>query len=278
MRKDAKRVRNINGLSQICIDLKPKRCDSDVFIKQEIDVTNLVKYIEKRKKEGSNITYFHAFVAAYGKMLFNRPYLNRFVSNRHVYEHNEVVISFVAKVSFDDRSEEVMVLVPIKPEDTLDTISEKILNKLDKIRNKKFKKEGANDIIGTIGKLPNILRVPIVGIFKYIDKIGKLPKSFVKDNIYYSSMIMSNLGSIHCGAIYHNITDFGTCSGITTIGEIKENKETKRKTCEFGINMDERVADGYYMVKSVKFLEYVLGNPELLEHRADEKIESEELR
>ena len=31
-RKDGKRVENVSGLSQISIDLKPRRCDSDVYI------------------------------------------------------------------------------------------------------------------------------------------------------------------------------------------------------------------------------------------------------
>ena len=40
-RKDGKRVEGLSGLSQICIDLKPNRSVSDVFINQKIDVTNL---------------------------------------------------------------------------------------------------------------------------------------------------------------------------------------------------------------------------------------------
>lgn len=45
-----KRVKNVNGLNQIMIDIKPNRCDSDVYINQKIDVTNLVEYMEKIKK------------------------------------------------------------------------------------------------------------------------------------------------------------------------------------------------------------------------------------
>ena len=48
-RSYAKRINNISGLSQISIDLKPSRCDSDVYINQKIDVTNLVDYIEEKK-------------------------------------------------------------------------------------------------------------------------------------------------------------------------------------------------------------------------------------
>lgn len=282
--RNAKRIREIDGLSQILLDLKPQRCDSDVFIKQKLDVTELVKYVEEKKKKGSDITYFHAFVTAIAKTLYERPKLNRFISNRHVYEHDDVVISFVAKLSFDDKSEEVMIMIHTNEDDNISTIGRKIKDKVDSFRNKSAKKEGANDAIDIIGKLPNIIRIPIVGIFKWCDKMGFLPSFLVKDNLYYSSMIVSNLGSIKCGAIYHNIANFGTCSSLTTMGEIKDEeviingKKQIRKMCEFGINFDERVADGYYFAKSVKLLEYILNNPKLLDEKISKKINSKELR
>ena len=97
--RNAKRVKDITGMQQICIDLKPNRCDSDVYINQKIDVTKLMEYMKKKKDEGSDLTFFHAIVTAVGKVFYNRNKLNRFVSNRHIYEHNDVVVSFVAKVS-----------------------------------------------------------------------------------------------------------------------------------------------------------------------------------
>ena len=284
-RRDAKRIKDINGMFQIMLDLKPNRCDSDVFINQKMDVTKLVEYVEKKKKEGKDITYFHTFLTAIGKTIYNRPKLNRFIANRHVFEHNDITISFVAKISFDDRSEEIMVMVPIEEKDNIDTISKKVKDKVDSIRNKKAKKEGANDAIDVIGKLPNIVRVPLVGIFKWMDKNDLLPQSLIKDNLYYSSIIVSNLGAIKCGAIYHNLTNFGTCSSLATMGEIKKaevindkGKKEIRSICEFGINLDERIADGYYFAKSVQLLQYIFDNPELLEEDVSSKINVKEIR
>ncbi len=282
-RKDGRRVRDLTGMAQISIDLKPNRCDSDVYINQKMDLTELVKYVNRKKSEGMDLTYFPAFVMAIGKTFYNRPRLNYFVANRHVFEHNDVVISFVAKVTFEDKSEQMMIMIPIEPEDTLETVSKKIKDKVSGIRGKKDKKEGANNAIDTLGKLPNIIRVPLMGIFKWLDQKGKLPASLVKDNLYYSSIIVSNLGSIKCGAIYHNINDFGTCSSLATMGEIKkeeiitsDGKRELRDLCEFGINFDERVADGYYFAKSIKYIQYIFDHPELLEERADTVINIEE--
>ena len=284
--RNAKRVKDITGMQQISIDLKPERCNSDVYINQKMDVTKLMEYLADKKEKGEHITFFHAIVTAIGKVFYNRNKLNRFVSNRHMYEHNDVVISFVAKVSFDDHSEEMMIMVPIKPNDTIETISVYIQDKVDRVRKpKKVKKEGANDAIDVVGKLPNIVRIPIVGFLKWCDQKGILPSFLVKDNLYYSSIILSNLGSVKCGAIYHNLTNFGTCSSLATIGEIKpteiineDNKKEIKKLCEFGINLDERIADGYYMAKSVKLLQYIFDNPELLEQPASEVINLGETR
>lgn len=282
MRKKYARRVPMTGMQQISIDLKPQRCVSDVYINQKMDLTELCKYVEKKKKENPNLTFFHAFLAALGKVYYNRPYLNRFVANRHMYEHKDVVISFVAKIAFEDEAEEMMILVKIDEKDNINTISKKVLDKVKKIRESKkdkLDKAGANKAIDVLGKLPNILRVPIVGLLKWTDKVGILPLSLVEDNLYYSSIIVSNLGSIGCGAIFHNITNFGNASALATMGVIQDEevlingKKEIRKLCEFGVNLDERIGDGFYFLKSIQLLQYIFDNPELLEGDANEKIE-----
>ena len=54
-RNNVTRVK-INGMEQLLIDLKPKRNEGDVFLKTPVDVTNLVEYINKAKKDGKDYT------------------------------------------------------------------------------------------------------------------------------------------------------------------------------------------------------------------------------
>ena len=168
----------------------------------------------------------------------------------------------------------MMILIKIDKKDNIDTISKKILDKVNDIRKSqkdKIDKAGANKAIDILGKLPNIIRIPIVGTLKWCDKKGILPLSLVEDNLYYSSIIVSNLGSIGCGAIFHNITDFGNASALATMGVIKDEqviidgKKEIRKLCEFGVNLDERIGDGFYFLKSIQLLQYIFDNPKLLE-------------
>ena len=278
MRRDARRV-DVSALMQCCIDLKPTRKENEVYINQKIDVTKLVQFIEESKKQGSHYTYFHAFLTAIGKVMYNRPKLNRFISNRHMYEHKDILLSFVAKMSLDDKSEEMMLTIPIEENDTMESIAAKTAAKVEKLRSVKAEKAGANSAADVLGKMPNIIRVPIFVVVKILGKFGLLPDSLTSNNIYFSSMIISNLGSIHCGAIYHNLADFGTCSSLTAIGEIENEKhideqgnESVHKVCEFGITLDERIGDGFYFARSVQMIEHILQNPEMLMEPVNTKI------
>ena len=288
-RKDAKRVRNVDGLHNICIDLKPRRCDSDVYINQKVDVSKLIKFVEKHKFDDKNnkLTFFHAFSMAFAKLFYERPLMNRFVCNRVTYERNDVILAFVAKIAFEDESEEVMINIKAEPNDNIYDLRDKILKKVNRVRSSKAGSKNyllnTNDIVDKVGRLPRILRVPIVGMYKWLDKRGLLPLSMMEDNIYYSSAILSNLGNLKIGSIYHNLTNFGTSSIIITIGEIhkdklidKDGKEYMADVCDFGVNCDERIADGYYFAKAIRLFAYLLENPELLEVPLNERIKYRE--
>lgn len=278
-RRDGKLVKNIGSMNVLMPYILPKRQDSEVYINQKLDVTELVKYVEKKKKENPDVklTYFHVFVTAIGKVVYNRPLLNRFVVNKRYYDRNEVSVSFVAKTEFNDESHELMSTIIVEENDTLDSIRDKITKKVTKVRNNN--NNSTDKAIDLVGKLPKLVRDIIMKLFMSLDKHDFLPQSMCEDNLYYSTVLVSNLGSIDCGAIYHHLTDFGTNSIVITIGDIhkekiinKDSKEEIRDICEFGVCLDERIADGFYFIKSVKLLEEIFNNPKLLEEYANEKI------
>ena len=278
-RKDGKRVKNLDGMHGLITHIKPYRADSDVYINTKIDVTEMVKYVEKLKKtkEYEHLTYFHVFSTAIAKLVYNRPLLNRFVINRRYYDRNFVNLSFVAKREFTDTSEENFSSLIIEKDDNLKTISDKISGKVKSVRQSKL--NSADDFMDKVGKLPvGLLRI-ICSLLKFADNHDLIPQSLTKNSIYHSSVIMTNLGSINCGSIYHNLTDFGTNSILIAIGKITEEpmvvngKIEIRKVCDFGINLDERIADGFYFTKSLEYFRYVLEHPELLEENANVAID-----
>ena len=149
---------------------------------------------------------------------------------------------------------------------------------MDTIRQKKMEGKGnANGAADMLGKLPKFIRVPVVGFLKWLDSHGWLPKSITDDNLYYSSAILSNIGTFKVGAIYHNLTNFGTASSLITFGEIKK-EENGRYYMEMGATIDERIADGFYFCKALKLIEYMFETPELMLKSAGEKVKYPENR
>ena len=275
-RRDGKLIK-VPAMAKVMTYIK-NREESYVYINRKFDVTDLVAYMKKKKVKNPDLTYFHAFSIAIAKTIYNRPKLNNFIMNHKFYHRNDVILTFTARISYDDdKDKEIMALIKVAPEDNIFDLSNKIKEKVNKFRNQK-EQTSTDDSLDALGKLPNwFLKIIVAPLFKWLDRHDKLPKSLNEEFLYNSSVILSNLGSIKCGAIHHNLTNFGTNSIILTIGDIHKEqvvmpngKVEIRDIVEFGINLDERIGDGVYFSKSVNLLDYIMRNPETLEERADE--------
>lgn len=273
-KKSGYKVKDVTGMQNIMFDLKPNRSESEVYMNAKIDVTNFVKFMKKEKTKNKDLTYFHGFLTILGKVFYKYPHLNRYVRNRTLYMHYDVSLAFVAKAQFDEGSEEFMTCLKVGEKDNLYSISDTIKKKVAAIRdNKKRHTDGANNIVDQIGHIWRPLRSMIVGILKWVDRKFELPKSIADENIYYSSCIVSNLGTFKTGAIYHNLTNLGTSSGLITFGEVRE--ENNKYFMEIGVTLDERISDGFLFCKALKSIEYLYAHPELMLEEANKPFEEE---
>lgn len=277
-RRDGKRIK-VPAMAKLMTYLK-NRQEAYVYINRKFDVTDLVAYMKKKKEKNPDITFFHAFSIAIAKTIYNRPRLNTFIMNHKFYQRNDVILTFTARISFDDNdNKEIMALIKVDPEDNIESLSNKIKEKVNNFRNKK-EQSSSDDSLDALDKVPNwMLKTIVAPVTKWMDRHDLLPRSLYDELLYNSSVILSNLGSIKCGAIHHNLTNFGTNSIILTIGDIHKEqvvmpngKVEIRDIVEFGINLDERIGDGVYFSKSVNLLDYIMRNPKTLEDRADDII------
>ena len=127
-RRDGRRVK-APGLQTIMCYLWPYRTDCEVYLNDVIDATELLQYLEKRNAEHPEYktTLFHAAVTGMARMVKERPLMNRFIQGYRLYERDEITISFVVKRRFADGAEESLMVLKPKDEDTLDTISQRIV-------------------------------------------------------------------------------------------------------------------------------------------------------
>lgn len=282
MRKDGMRVTNLDAVHKIMPHLMENRCDAEVYSYETIDVTDLLKYLDKLNKNSEQkTTLFHAVVTAIAKTIYNRPLLNRFVAGKRFYDRNYISISFVAKNKLEDNAEERLIILKTNYNMNLFDISNKILTSVQKTR-----KENSNELNNTLSLVtmwPRCIINIIMWIFRKLDYYGLVPKSISDTDPNYSTVLLSNLGSIKANCCYHHLNNYGTNSVVSTIGVIKEknilDKQAKvktRKYVDISFTLDERIADGVYFAKSIRLLKYILENPKLLEDELSTKIEIEE--
>ena len=269
-RRDGKRVIWPDGYHNILPYIMPKRTEAEVSMTEQFDVTDLVKYMaERNEKDGTNLKIFHAICTAVARTVYHRPKLNYFISGRTYYERPDITLSFVVKQKFEDEAEETLMFLKVDPDMNFDSISKLIIGDVTKVR-----KEKSNDLdklMNFVGSLPRPILEAFFGTLKVLEYHGIMPKSLTAGDPNYSSVLLSNLGSIKSDSCYHHLSNYGTCSVMITIGVLhKEQKLMEDGTwqerdvinCTFTI--DERLADGFYFAKSLRIAKYMLEHPEVM--------------
>ena len=279
-RKDGRLLRELDSMHFIVPLIYPNRCDNEAYISERIDLTNINRYLEKKNAQGDDFPYtmFHVIAAALVKTLTLRPKMNRFICNKNIYQRNQVSVSFVVKKMFSDEGAEALAFVHSKDEDTIDTMHEAIRAQVMSCRSDKA--DRSTDSMDILNKMPRFLAKFLVWIITILDKHGKCPDFLIGTDPYYSTAIISNLGSIKLNCGYHHLTNWGTCSVFCIIGAKKmtpfydgDGKMEMRETLDLGLTIDERIADGYYYSKTIRLLKHLLENPELLELPAAQEVD-----
>ena len=144
------------------------------------------------------------------------------------------------------------------------------------------KGQGVDDILNIVKKLPKPLMTLFMAFINFADVHGWMPKTFSSVDTNYCTVLLSNLGSIKCDAVYHHLNNMGTNGIVITIGEIHKEvvldenaNPAVRDVVSIGVTLDERIADGFYFARSLKLIKHLFKNPQLLDKTLGEEIEFE---
>lgn len=281
-RRDGILLRDIDSMHFIMPLIYPNRCDNEAFISECIDLTKASEWLAKQNESNPEYKYnlFQLIVTAMLKVITVRPKMNRFIVNGNIYQRNEVSAAFVVKKLFADNGAEALAVIHSKDSDTIHSVHDEIFRQVSFCRSDKV--DSSTESMDLFNKLPRFLSKAIVKFVCILDKHGKVPKSLVETDPYYTSVVLTNLGSIKLHAGYHHLTNWGTTSVFCAIGERKlrpffdeQGNVTMHDSIDLGLTIDERIADGYYYSKTIRLLRKLLENPELLELPFKEEVEIE---
>ncbi len=272
-RSDGRLVRRIDPFIRFFPFVMKGRNDSSIYYTQRVDATELLSYLEQKNKTGEHrTTVFHAVLAAMVHTVHTRPILNRFVIGRRLYQRDTIDIAFIVKREFSEKAQEEVVRYTFDENDTIDTISAKILGEVKKVRSAPETSRGAIHILEGFLRLPRILLMGLVKLLELLDFYGILPRSIIQVDPMHTSAFVSNLGSIGTDAPYHHLYEWGTTSIFAVIGVIHKEPAVMpdgsiqaRDVMNIGFTLDERIGDGFYYAKAIRRMTDLLEHPSLLE-------------
>lgn len=282
-RKDGYWVKESDPLHAIAPYILPNRADNEAVLTETIDMTRVMEYIERKNGNHPEFkyTFFHFIVAALAKTITLRPHLNRFYSGHRLYDRKELLFSFVVKKKFSDSGAEVLATIKIDRESQVPPL-EQVYEKVKKIVYSVRKTE---DIDATTDKMNLLLTMPrpilrfAIRILRWLEYHGRYPKALMYDDPYYSSVFLSNLGSIKMNADYHHLANWGTNSIFVVIGEkkptpffLEDGSVLVHDALKLSLTIDERIADGYYFSKSIQILRRLFEDPSLIDRPIDEEL------
>ena len=190
-------------------------------------------------------------------------------------------MGFVVKKRFSDHAEETLMIYKPKDTENVCAITDLLAPRVAEAK-KENESQSVDDILNIVKKLPKFIMNIVIGLIRFLDSHGLMPRFLTDVDTNYCTVLLSNLGSIKCDAVYHHLNNIGTNSIVMTIGEmhkelvVDENGETAvRDIVTLGVTLDERIGDGFYFARSLKLIKHLFKNPELLDKTLGEEIEFE---
>lgn len=285
-RRDGTLVPETDPMHLITPHMVPDRCDNEAVLTELFDMTAVEAYLAKKNADGPEFkyTFFHVICAAIAKVLVLRPRMNRFYAGRRLYDRNDILFAFVVKKKFEDNGAEALTIIKVDKDGEISPVEQlhgKVKDIVYSVR-KENKTEGTTEKMGILTKLPRGLLRFVMSFLNWLDYHGKYPAALMKDDPYFASVFVSNLGSIKMHANYHHLVNWGTNSIFVVIGEKKltpffqpDGSVQMRDALELGLTIDERIADGVYFAKSIHLLRRLLSQPELLDEPIQTPVDYE---
>ena len=275
-RREGRRITTMPAMSYLEPFLMSTRADSQNHFEDVIDITNLEHYLDQKHKEGyTDMTLLHVILAAYVRVVSERPSVNRFIAGQRIFAAKNIECVMTVKKKMSLESEDTVIKVKFDPRDNIYNIYKKFqLTLKDAISTES--ESNFDSISKILGKIPRFLLRGIVKILYSLDYVGLLPKALTDISPFHGSMIITSMGSLGIPAIYHHLYDFGTLPIFISYGSIFAGDAVKRDGTKerhhfvtFKVVTDERICDGYYYASAFKRIKRYLLRPELLDNFAE---------
>lgn len=279
-RKDGRLLRSLPAFAKFIPYIMPTRNDASNQYEESFEVSTVDRRLRQLRVAGyKGIGILHFIIAAYIRGISMLPGINRFVVGRRIYsrENIEVVMTVKRAISID--ATETTIKVSFEPTDTIFDVYRKMNEKIDEIKTSTGN-NNTEDVAESLCKAPRFLLRFAIAILRMMDYFGWLPEKLTDASPFHGSMIITDLGSLRIGPIFHHIYNFGTLPVFIAFGAKRHAYEIDRHSqvvdhkyvdCKFV--MDERTVDGHYYAQFLQAIRYLFAHPEIVEAPPSKVVE-----
>ena len=279
-RKEGRLLRSLPAFAKFVPFIMPTRNDACNQYEESFEVSDVDRRLRKLRVDGyKGIGLLHFIIAAYIRGVSMLPGMNRFIVGRRIYARDNIEVVMTVKRSLAIDATETTIKVVFEPTDTIFDVYRKMSEKIDEIKTV----EGNNnteDVAEAMCKAPRFLLRFALTILRIMDYFGWLPQSLLDASPFHGSMIITDLGSLRIGPIYHHIYNFGTLPVFISFGAKRHAYEldrhgnmVDRKYVDCKFVMDERTVDGHYSAQFLQAFRYICQHPEIVETPPSKVVE-----
>lgn len=279
-RKEGRLLRSLPAFAKFVPFIMPTRNDACNQYEESFEVSDVDRRLRKLRVDGyKGIGILHFIIAAYIRGVSMLPGINRFIVGRRIYARDNIEVVMTVKRSLAIDATETTIKVVFEPTDTIFDVYRKMSEKIDEIKTV----EGNNnteDVAEAMCKAPRFLLRFALTILRIMDYFGWLPQSLLDASPFHGSMIITDLGSLRIGPIYHHIYNFGTLPVFISFGAKRHAYEldrhgnmVDRKYVDCKFVMDERTVDGHYYAQFLQAFRYICQHPEIVETPPSKVVE-----
>lgn len=270
-RKEGRLLRSLPAFNKFIPYIMPTRNDALNYYEESFEVSGIDKFLRAQRVEGyKGIGMLHFLIAVYIRCLSMLPGANRFVVGRRIYARENIEIVMTVKRSLSTDATETTIKVVFQPTDTIFDVYRKMNEKINEIKSDD-ENNNTEDVAEALTKLPRwMLRFAIL-VLRIMDYFGWIPQSLLDASPFHGSMIITDLGSLRIGPVFHHIYNFGTLPVFMAFGAKYHKYELNRhgqaedhKYIDIKMTMDERIVDGHYFAQMLQAFRFICDHPEIV--------------
>jgi hypothetical protein len=268
-RSDGELVRDLSDSRRIMPYVMRQRNESIVFHTMQLKIAETRAWLrEYNRSHGKNQhgSLFYLFIYACAKMFNERPGVNRFVSGGRTYQRKDVWISFTAKKRLVDDSPLVTVKLKFSANEKFEDCMKRISDAVEYGRS--GRQSPIDNELRMLTRLPGPVLRSVLAAGRWLDRFNLLPVALIEPDPLFTTLFLTNDGSVGVGNAHHHLYEYGTCSVFAVVGNVKKTvvvdragNANVREVLEVYWSFDERVNDGMYCAKSLMVAQRLMEDP-----------------